>query len=422
MQKPKRSQETLVEPNITAGWDVGVAAVALAFMTAGFWRLWPNALQLSDAPIGPLILKSAVAALGFVGVATRWEDTMRAIARNPLVLVLMALASCSAFWAFAPAEAFRNSIIFIVIWFFGIALTLRFRPRDLAEICAFAGLFGLMAQFAAHQGMPPVSVFDGDVAFAIIGSAWAALCVPARRSLWFLVLGSCCALAFAAGDLPSLGAVVGFLIGLGVAQLGAIRSRNGAISVIVTAWVLVAMIIAVTLFVLFGADPVSNHIARFFDALGPSALIGQGFGVGGQSMASAFGAGLGVVGIALIALIVFASLFQMLLAENRQSKGGDITNGFDTNIVVWFASFGAIIVSPSEVAVFSPLCIAFAATSFAISMSLVAAPRQRRSLRSTQAALPSTQTRRRAQMPVSGPVQTPSKLNAMGLRPKRLDL
>jgi hypothetical protein len=399
--------------NTMAGWDIGLAAFSLACMTSGFWRLWPGAVALDDAPLGALILKSGIAALGFVGIATRWEDVVKAWARNPLVLVLLALACSSTIWAIVPADALRNSIILIVVWIFGIALCLRFKPRELSEICAFAGLFGLMAQFGAHQGMPPVSAFDGDVAFGVIGCAWAAWCVPSRRSMWILALGVCCTLGFAAGDTVVFGAGAGLIIGFGLAQVSALQARQGGVSVIVSAWVIVALIIGVTLFALFGAAPVTTKIAAFFEALGAQAVLGQGFGTQGHSVASSLGAGLGLVGVALGGLVVFATLFQALLG------GRDVGKGVDGNVAVWFACLGAMVVSPADISIFGPVCILLAATSFSISLSCLSAPRPRQSLVRTAENQRFSQNRNRPTRRGGAPIQANLSLSSMGLRPRR---
>jgi hypothetical protein len=408
-----RSTPAIPPPATLAGWDIGLAAFALACMTAGFWRLWPGAMSLSDAPLGPTILKAGLAALGFVAIATRWEDTFKALARNPLILVLLGLACSSAIWAIIPADALRNAIMLIVIWCFGVALSLRFKAKELAEICGFAGLFGLVAQFGAHQGLPPVSAFDGDVAFAILGGAWAAWCVPARRSMWLLLIGCCSALAFAAGDLASLGAGVGVILGLGVAQVGSIRGRQGTISIIVTAWALVALIFGVTVFALFGAIPVTTKISSFFDALGPNMVLGQGFGVAGQSVSSSLGAGLGIVGVCCVGVIVFASLFQVLFGKRHVGKS------LDGSIAMWFGSLGAILVSPSDVAIFGPVCILFATTSFTITLSCISLPRRRPALMEIRHTPPRSSMEAVPRLPIRSTQASTSTLNAMGLRPKR---
>ncbi len=412
-------QRASPEPNVLAGWDIGLAAFAMACMTAGFWRLWPGAVSLTDAPLGPMILKSGLAALGFVAIASRWEEAIGAIVRNPLMLVLMALACASAVWAIAPADALRNAITLIVMWVFGIAIALRFRPRDLAEICAFAGLFSLMAQFVAHKSMPPVDRFDGDLAFAIIGNVWAAWRVPARRPLWLLAAGGCAMLAFAAGDLASFGAANGLFIGFGLAKFSALKGRQGTISIIVTAWALVALIIGVTVFALFGADPVSANIVAFFTSLGPNMMIGQGFGMAGQSFSHGLGAGLGIVGVALGALIVMATLFQSLFNNANTTHGGEF------NVAVWVASLCAILASPDQVAIFGPVSILFFAMSFSISLSSIAVKQPREALMSSkERGLPPKTSRpvhsQNSKIGQSGQISNPVSpaLNNLGLRSK----
>jgi hypothetical protein len=408
MQIPHQSTKS----HTLAGWDIGLAAFALACMTTGFWRMLPAAVALDEAPIAAIILKAGLASLGFVGVATQWESVVRAWARNPLPLVLLALACSSPIWAFAPAEALRNGIMLVVIWVFGIAFTLRFKAREFSEIAAFAGLFGLLAQFAAHKSVPAAGAFDGDVAFAIIGTAWAAWCVPSRRSMWVLALGICGAVGFAAGDVPSMGSILGLVVGFGMAQIGAMRGQQKAVSVIVTAWVIVALIIAVTLFALFGVDPVTAKIGAFFEQLGPQGLLGQGFGSGGGSIAGSVGNGLGGVGIALALLVAFATLFQVLLGGRQRGTG------LDVHVAIWFGCLGAILASPGNVAMFGPVCILFAATSFAISLSSVNIPQKRKSLAQSAAAKglgrsQSPQVRRRP-----AKEEPSTALNNLGLRPK----
>jgi hypothetical protein len=357
-----------------AGWDIAIAAFAIAFMTAGFWRLWPQALNMQDAPLGPIMLKAGVAALGFVGIASRWEDTLRAVVHNPLGLVLLALALISSVWAIVPTEALRHGILFLVIWGFGIALTLRFKSAELAEICGFAGVSALIMQVTAHKGAPLVEHFDGDLAFAFIGCAWAALRVPARRTLWIIATVITIALAFASGERATLGAFLGFAFGLGLAFSGGLIARRGAVSLVLAAWVIVAALVALTLFVMFGADPVSASVTRYFSELGSAMVIGQGFGSVGQSVADSVGAGLGLLGISVAALVVLATFFQILFGNPSGKTATQSQAG------VFFACVGAICCAPNEVAMFGPVVVLFVATSFAISWACARRPQTRKSL------------------------------------------
>jgi hypothetical protein len=372
---PLRSSRAVrANPNALAGWDIGLAALALACMTTGFWRLWPEASQLNEAPLGPIMLKAGLAALGFVGIASRWEDALRAFSRNPLALVLIALACASSIWAVVPAEALRHGILFLVIWGFGIALTLRFKSTELAEICGFAGIFALVMQMTAHKGVPPMDHFDGDLAFALVGCAWAAWSVPTRRTIWIIATGICAAFAFASGDTASLGAGLGLMFGLILAQVGARLGKKGAVSILVTAWLIVAFVVALTAFVMFGADPVSDSVSRYFSDLGPNMVIGQGFGVAGQSASDSIGAGLGILGLGVAALVVLATFFQALFGN---PSGGTASTGY---VGVSFACVGAILASPSEVTIFGPICLLFAGASFSISLACARRPMARQPL------------------------------------------
>jgi hypothetical protein len=362
-----------------AGWDIGVAAIALACMTTGFWRLWPDALALNDAPLGPVILKAGIAALGFVAIASRWEQTISALARNPFGLLMIALACVSSLWAIVPSEALRNGIVLLVVWNFGIALTLRFRSAELAEICGFAGIVAIVMQVTAHRGLPPVDHFDGDLAFALIASAWAAFRVPARRSVWIIAAGLCFALAFASTEKASLGAVLGFVFGIAVAACATALAKRGTVSVIVAAWAIVACVALLTVFLLFGAVPVLDGMVRYFVDLEGAMIIGQGFGAVGQSVADNIGSGLGLVGLGLSAFVVLATFFQTLFGGFVSGRAVMGQSG------AFFACVGAILAAPTQVAMTGPILVLFAATSFAISLACVPKPRKRAPLLFNQA-------------------------------------
>ena len=220
-------------------------------------------------------------------------------------------------------------------------------------------------------------------------------------------------LAFAVRDVASLGAGIGLIIGFGFAKFNASRSHRGAVSVIITAWALVAIIIGMTLFALFGADVVSTKVVSFFLELGPNMMIGQGFGIAGQSFSSSLAAGLGVVGVALAGLIVMATLFQSLLGHTHSTRGENFS------IAIWVAALCAILSSPTEIAVFGPVAILFFAMSFSISLSAVAAPRPRQALTDRQQMVPPFKTRT-PEFVKKVPTTTDATpaLNSLGLRSK----
>lgn len=358
--------------NPFAGWDISIAALALACMTAGFWRLWPDAANAELPPVGALILKAGLASLGFVAIASRWEAALRGVATNPMAFILISLACVSGVWAITPAFTLQQSILFLVVWSFGMALALRFRPAELAEICAFAGVFGLVMHTAAQNGVPSVTYFDGDLAFAFIGSLWAAVSIPARRMLWLLCAGICAALAFAAGDVATLGALLGFGVGYAFALYGGLLAKQGAIPILISAWLIVAVLILTTFLVMFGAGPLGSQVSQFLTALGPHMVLGQGFGGLDPSVASSLGAGLGLLGMGVIALVVAATTCQLLFGNPSDQVS---SQGYGA---ACFGCIGAALAAPGEVAALGPVCVMFAATSFAISLACVRKPAEAR--------------------------------------------
>jgi hypothetical protein len=414
---PQRTR-SLPSKDPLAGWDIAIAAFALACMTTGFWRLWPDALALNDAPLGPIILKAGLAALGFVGIASRWEASLSGIIRNPFGMVLIALACASAIWAVVPSQALRHGILLLVLWGFGMSLSLRFKSVELAEICGFAGIFGVVMQVTAHKGVPPVDHFDGDLAFAVIGCAWAALATPARRTLWLIATGLCFACAFAASERATFGAILGFVFGMGLVTASNAIAKRGAISVLIAAWVILAAIVALTLFALFGAAPVADSVSRYFTDLGSAMIIGQGFGIAGQSVGDSVGAGLGLLGACVGGLVILSTFFQTLFGNpaGRQALMGQAS--------VCFACVGAIVVAPQDVAMFGPIAVLFAATSFAISLACAPKPQHHKSLFEGQKSRPAPRPMRPRPPPVA---QKPSlrtnpprpELTQLGLRPRR---
>ncbi|MEN9874840.1 MAG: hypothetical protein RL186_1737, partial [Pseudomonadota bacterium] len=149
--------------------------------------------------------------------------------------------------------------------------------------------------------------------------------------------------------------------------------RDGTRSVYATAWLLVFLLVAATLFFLFGADSVSGALSRFYSDLGSQNVLGDGFGSQGTSVASALGAGMGVVGLGAGLLLVFGFLLQLFLGNPN------LSSGMNAQISVWSASLCAILVSPSAVSIFAPLCILFVAATF--SMSLACLPETDQGLR-----------------------------------------
>ncbi|MFN7673814.1 MAG: hypothetical protein ACK5OV_00180, partial [bacterium] len=148
-------------------------ALALACFSAGFWRMWPGAAGLDEAPLGPVIRTAGVASMGLVGFAVRWEVLAPVLLRRLDGLVLVAICMASAVWALAPALALQHGILLLLVWVFGITIFARLSAADLAFTAAFAGIFALSAQLVAARGLMPLDALDGDLSLALCAALWA---------------------------------------------------------------------------------------------------------------------------------------------------------------------------------------------------------------------------------------------------------
>jgi hypothetical protein len=359
-----------------ARWDIAVAALACVGLTTAFIQIWPQVWSSptagagavgGPAPTGALLVKAALASLGFVAIAVQWERAVRLVFQDPSFLILMCLAFVSALWAVSPAETVRDGLLFVLVWCFGLALALRFATRDLAEIFAFAGLFSvaiLIVQPGAQAGMASLSLSRevlaasaGDLAFALTAFGWAAYAVPARRNLWLTFLALGLLAAWRGGDLATLGAVCGACLGAGIMLVASAMRKGGGSSLIAVAWLVVAAIAVMTAFALFGAASAANAIDALMGILDASWAIGNGFGSGGPHLAGAIGEGLGIAGL-IAALLVATTGFVRVLWASRSLSATPI---------VWMAMLGAVVCAPHHVAVSGPCILLLVSAGFALS-------------------------------------------------------
>jgi hypothetical protein len=338
-------------------WDVWIAALALAVLTAGVARLWPG----QGAGAGLIVTQAALASMGLVALAARWEAAARALVRDPVGLMLLVTVAASAVWSMAPGETLRAATLFLLVWLFGCGLASRFRPADLAEIAGLAAALALLCHVALDAGAGGARGLSGETGFAVACFGWAALAAPARRAFWLAALAGALVLSVASRDFAGLTALVGGGVGWAVVAAG----RKGPMSLIGLGWVLVATIFLATLFVLFGAEDAALAMLRGREALGESWVWGVGFAATGGSLAAALGEGLGVWGVALGLLVAALSGLRALAASLAQAAaharregaaeargaplGPDPRDGDRGLFPVWCALMGTIAAAPEAV-------------------------------------------------------------------------
>lgn len=342
----------MVAPRLKWRWDLALLALALACFSAGFWRLWPGAAGLEEAPLGPIILKAGVASMGFIGFAVRWETLAPVLLKRLDGLLLVAVCLVSAAWALAPAIALQHGILLLALWVFGITIAARLPAVDLAFTTAFAGVLALLAQLLAARGLMPFAALDGDLTLALCAALWASASSSKWRWAWLAWAAALVVLALTLGDLTSvmvagIGVVTAGL-GLGLRWIAARRSWT-PIDVAVT---LACSILTVTLLALF--TPLSYASEPF----GANNWIGYGFGVSGASIRDGFGQGLGVLGLALAC--IWAVVTSVRLALDRRESDTHSAAVFG----MWCAGLAALLLAPSEISVLGSWVALLAGLSF----------------------------------------------------------
>ncbi len=357
----------MVASKLSLRWDMALLALAVACFSAGFWRLWPGAAGLEEAPLGTLILKAGVASMGLVAFAVRWEALAPILVRRLDGLLLVSVSMASAAWAMAPALALQHGILLLLVWVFGLTLAARLSAADLAFTAGFAGALAIVAHAVAARGLPPATSLDGDLAYAVCAALWASTAATKWRWVWLAWAVALGALALVLGDLVVVWAAgMGLLataLGYGLRWISARRPWT-PIDIAIT---LACSILTLTLLGLFTPLSLSS------DPLGAINWTGYGFGVAGASVGAAFGQGLGVLGLGLAALWAIIATVRLALDRRGSDLEGAVLFG------VWAAGITTLLGAPGDVSVLGPWVLLLAGLSFGVGVAplAVAPPPQR---------------------------------------------
>jgi O-antigen ligase len=118
------------------------AVLAFSGSLSGVLRRGPTALEgVGDKLRVATLLPIFLLAIGIL--LARWSSAFRAAARNPSVILLFALAGSSYLWSEAPQLTLWRAAILFGTSVFGVYLAVRFSPKELLRLLAFA--FGIIA-------------------------------------------------------------------------------------------------------------------------------------------------------------------------------------------------------------------------------------------------------------------------------------
>jgi exopolysaccharide production protein ExoQ len=237
----------------------------------------------TDAPTDAGIVRDVffpAYGLAIVGLAMAPGDILKALLRQPFLLLLMAVVVASIFWSIAPGPTERRVFAVSLTTLGAVVIGARYRWAQLAEI--FAATFGVLVAVSvvaavlfpsigrmtelfpgAWRGLwPEKNALGGNMALGFVMAAAAAILNPRRAWLWSGVAVGALFLVLMSTSKTSLVALM-----LGAAALGFVwMVKRGPAWAVMASWMALAGIGALAAFIMLDS-------AAFFAILGKDATL-----------------------------------------------------------------------------------------------------------------------------------------------------
>lgn len=213
-------------------------------------------------------------------VLTRPGAALQALARSPLLLALLALATVSFLWSILPEVTLRRVMALLFTTLGGVALASRWRWTTLTEIFATAMAIMMIVSLALAVLYPDwgrmQSIFPGawrglwleknslgeNMGLAVIFMIAAAIMVPARRRMWLVFAAMAAGLVLLSTSKTSLVVLILSLASMVFVAL----VKAGRVRAILGTWITVVVICAVVVVIITRSD-------LLFDLLGKDATL-----------------------------------------------------------------------------------------------------------------------------------------------------
>jgi O-antigen ligase len=230
--------------------DVAAAGLAL-LMLLTFSEAWVapliggNVDEQSSALARSLYFPAYLA--GLLLLAARPRDNLMALARQPALVVLVAIAAISEVWSIAPDQTLRREVALVFTTLCGVGIGVRWRWPNLVELVAAAFAVLAIGSLIAGALIPSLgqmqevfpgawrglwgekNTFGGMMVFAFLAFAAAALFKPQRVWLWWGFAALAVLLVVLSTSKTSLVALVLGMVAIGFVLLA---RRGGAVSVV----------------------------------------------------------------------------------------------------------------------------------------------------------------------------------------------
>jgi hypothetical protein len=332
--------------------DIVFAVFVLIVLQPVFWQMISIVVPQASFIVGSVgieLLVSAILALGFVGVAVKWEAALYISQRNLLVYFLVAICFTSVFWSLNPAFTLKETLNFLLVIVFGLALALRFGEGRLSFIFAISSFIMLCGQMLLSitnlENAISLAPNSNELALCIISSSWAFIANKNLRVLFAPILLFSLVVSLLTLNILAIVAIVSILAGaiiiyLNRAAIGVVISLAGSISI---------LLFAFTALIMFFGENSANYLNDRFSDFSKSQLLGIGFGVSQNTLIGNFIEGMGIIGLVLgLLLIFFALIIAIMTAKKRPASA-----------VALFGISAQILVDGAHITLIAPIMIYF---------------------------------------------------------------
>jgi O-antigen ligase len=249
-----------------AGFGLSVLMVVI------YTQCWLMAVQgdkagITDSPLVRAMFFPAYGA-GVVLAALAPGRSLRAFARQPLLILILLIVAASALWSINPDQTLRRVVALAMTTLGGAVIAARWRWAQLAEVVGAAHALTAAASLIAVVALPRFGVmhelFPGawrglwteknslgiNMTIGFIACVAAAVLEPRRRRLWIAAAGLCLVMVLGSTSKTSL---VSCLIGLAGMGLVAVV-RRGPVGRLVGTWGAVTGALLLGIGLLFASD------------------------------------------------------------------------------------------------------------------------------------------------------------------------
>ncbi|HVY35468.1 MAG TPA: O-antigen ligase, partial [Caulobacteraceae bacterium] len=220
----------------------------------------------ASGAIRAMYFPAYAAALAVVGLTL--NDSVRAMLRQPALILILCIAGLSILWSVAPDQTSRRIVAIMFTSLGGVALGARYRWSQMTEVLATSFAILAVLSFLAGAFVPSIgrmatifpgawrglweekNALGGNMTIGFVVFAAAAMMEPRRRLMWWGFAGLALVLVLLSTSKTSL---VSLLLGISAIAFVAL-ARRGPIMGVISSFGAVVAIFSLLGFLFFAAD------------------------------------------------------------------------------------------------------------------------------------------------------------------------